>query len=305
MAVGTCLRHHALLYDSPDDFVAAMAPFAREGLEGDNPVFVATAAANVVALREELGDDAERVDLNDTTEWQAHPYGRLQAFRALADGVRSGGTLYAMGEPVWRGSEAAIRQWARYESLINLALADAPMRFVCLYDAAGLPDRILDYALQTHPEQVRGTETVPTDRFVPPHEFRVGSPPTPGDGARELPLDAVADFRRALADYARSTGLRDDRVDELVMAANEVATNALLHGEAPRCARAWCEDGELVCQVVDGGSGLHDPLAGWVPPEDVGNGGWGLPIARQLCDVVDIAPTPPGTIVSLHLSLEA
>jgi anti-sigma regulatory factor (Ser/Thr protein kinase) len=209
-----------------------------------------------------------------------------------------------MGEPVWSGSSAVVRQWARYESIINLALADAPMRFICLYDSAALPDEILKYACATHPERVEHGGHVPCAGFVAPEEFLPGSPCEPPERASQLPLESTP-FRQLLAERARDAGVPELRIAELVLAANEIATNALTHGRPPFSAQVWREGGELVCQIADSGNGLAEPLAGWVPPPDGAIGGWGLPIARQLCDALEVVPSEAGTTVSLHLGLAA
>jgi anti-sigma regulatory factor (Ser/Thr protein kinase) len=297
------LSHRAFIYGSPSDFVAGMAPFARDGLEQGDTVFAAAHRPNIEALREELGDDAAEVQLHDTAQWCVRPYERLQAFRALVGELPPGTTLRAMGEPVWVGSEAVLRQWARYESIINLALAGAPMEFVCLYDGAALPDEILAHALHTHPEQVpAGGGTIPCETFVEPAQFFPGPAASQPRGLSRLPLDGPA-LRRSVAAQAVGAGMSQERAEEFVLSAYEVTTNALVHGADPMRAYVWAQDGELIFRISDSGPGLRDPLAGWLPPEDLSGGGWGLPIARQLCDAVEIAAGPAGTTVSLHRSI--
>lgn len=301
------LAHQAFLYGSPDEFVTAMAPFARAGLERGDVVFAATKGANVAALREELGEDAEHVQLEDTTAWMVRPYERLQAFKQMVAGLEPGQSLSAMAEPVWVGTPAVIRQWARYESIVNLALADAPMRYVCLYDRATLPADILRYAIQTHPERVEGPgDTIPCEHFVPPGEFVAGTPTSRADDALEVALD-LPGLRRLLADYGSDLGEPEGRIDELVLAASEVATNALRHaGRDGSEVGIWSDDDEIVCQIRDNGDWRSDPLAGWVPPEAGSASGWGLPIARQLCDAVEIVHAEGGgTTVSLHFARSA
>jgi anti-sigma regulatory factor (Ser/Thr protein kinase) len=299
---GSDFLHQAFLYGSTDDFVETMASFMREGLERGDPVFVATKGSNVEALTEELGDDRERVELHDTTEWCTRPYERLQAFKRLVAALPPGRVLRAAGEPVWAGSDAVIRQWARYESIINLALAESPMRFICLYDGAGLPDRILDYAVCTHPERVENGSSISCSTFVSPEEFLPGAPPVPPASAWDLTLETAA-FRKAVAVHARAAGLPRNRTDDFVLATHEVATNALMHGRPPVEAHLWADDGELICQIADAGHWKANPLAGWLPRTPPALGGWGLPIARQLCDAVEITPRETGTIVSLYVSL--
>ena len=45
-----------------------------------------------------------------------------------------------IGEPPWAiGHEAQVRDWARHESVINVAFADRQVTFICPYDAQALP----------------------------------------------------------------------------------------------------------------------------------------------------------------------
>jgi anti-sigma regulatory factor (Ser/Thr protein kinase) len=296
------LCHQALLYGSPEEFVRAMAPFVRDGLARGDRVFAATKPSNIEALREELGEDADRAEMHDTAGWETRPYGRLQAFKRLAEEVPAGGVLHAMGEPVWEGTAATVRQWARYESIINAALAKAPMRFVCLYDSAALPDRILEYAVTTHPERVVGDEAVACLDFVRPGDFTPGPPPEPPGSSEKLPL-AGAEFRRMVRDRALAAGLEGERVEGFVLAAHELAVNATVHGRPPAWAQIWATGDEMICQVMDAGAGIADPLAGWLPAPVSESGGLGLPIARQLGDALEVGRRNGTTVVSLHFSL--
>jgi anti-sigma regulatory factor (Ser/Thr protein kinase) len=298
------LAHEVFLYESPEDFVAVMAPFLREGLERGDKLFAATKPRNIDALREELGPGAKAVQLEDTAEWCSRPYERLHAFKRLVAELPPGGVLRALGEPVWSDSAAVRRQWARYESIINVALADAPMRFVCLYDRTRVPSEVLDYAERTHPARLEHSGSSECSAFEPPERFLPGRPEaTPGD-ALELPLHGPL-FRRGVVDVALEQGLAPDRVDDFVLAAHELMTNALRHGAAPVDARIWSNGEELVCRVSDAGPGVREPLAGWLPPPSTEpQGGWGLPIARQLADALEITSDGGGTTASVHALLE-
>jgi anti-sigma regulatory factor (Ser/Thr protein kinase) len=296
------LAHEAFLYGSVDEFVGAMAPLVRAGLARGDKVFAAAKGSSAAALREELGDDAGRMELHDTAEWMTSPYDRLQAFRRMADGLAPGQTLTAMGEPVWDGSAAVVRQWARYESVVNLALAYAPMEFVCLYDASALPDGILDYAVRTHPHRIDDGRAAPCAGFEPPAEFVLAASGAAPADARPIPLDG-AELRAFVYSEAVRAGMAPERAEELVLATSEALTNACIHGDPPLRALLWTEDGEMVCRIADSGPGIADPLAGWLPPARPNRGGWGLPIARQLCDALELARNENGTTVSLHVAL--
>jgi anti-sigma regulatory factor (Ser/Thr protein kinase) len=94
-------------------------------------------------------------------------------------------------------------------------------------------------------------------------------------------------------------------VEELALAVSEVVTNALVHGEGPRHVWSYTAGGRFFCRLEDAGPGLRDPLAGYLPPDPTKLGGRGLWLARQLCDVVEVASDEAGTIVSLQVRLPA
>jgi anti-sigma regulatory factor (Ser/Thr protein kinase) len=302
------LVHQGFIYRSTDDFVATLAPFAREGLERGDVVFAGAGREQLDALREELGDDARHVELHDTEVWEPRPFDRLLAVKRMVDALPPGATLRAMGEPVWTGSPAVQREWARCESVINVALARAPLRFICLYDGSTLPERLLDHGRHTHSELLEGGVACPCTAFVAPEDYVPALVPdfrdTPSN-ATDVPCDGDQHlFRARLSAMARDEGLGADRVQQLVLAASEVATNALVHGERPVRAQVWTTGGEIVCEVADAGAGIADPLVGWRVPHPAVPGGWGLPMTRQLCDAVEIGTDDGGTRVRLHMAME-
>lgn len=305
---GGGLVHDACVYGSPEALVAVLAPPIREGLLRGDPVLVATKRANVEALREELGPDAARIDLNDTSEWYPSPARRLDAVARAAAQVPPGGALRAFGEPVWGDSTGANREWARYESAINVALAATPLAFVCLYDAAALPDDVLELAGRTHPRLVDGTATRRSGSFVDPAGFPDELPPySPLADAFELPLADAAGLRELRAwvgSRAAGAGVARDAVADLALAASEIATNALRHGRLPVTARLGVAGSDLVLELVDAGPGVGDPLAGWQGPGSA-EGGWGVPLARRLCDGVELVAPRDGrpATVALHVAL--
>jgi anti-sigma regulatory factor (Ser/Thr protein kinase) len=112
-------------------------------------------------------------------------------------------------------------------------------------------------------------------------------------------------FRGLLAGLARRWGMRADRADELVLAANEVVTNAVVHGEPPIAARCWVADGDFVCEISDGGPGVGDPDAGWALPQPGAQEGWGLALARRICDALEIVSGREGSRVRLYVGLDS
>lgn len=309
--VGARLAHQAFLYDGAEQFAEAMAPLVRAGTERGDKVLVAAKRASTEALREALGADGAGVELHDTLEWHPRPVHRLMAVQRTLAALPPDSSLLALGEPVWTGSEASRREWARYESTINVALADAPLRFICLYDRSELPASILGHGLGTHPEVVEGSVACPCATYEPPADFvrelDAGGRAVPGRDRYDIPF--VGDhhaFRGALAGLAVECGMSADRAEELVLAANEVVTNAVIHGTPPIVARCWVADGDFVCEVSDAGPGVADPFAGWTLPPPGAPGGWGLAVARRICDALEVAGSHgDGSRVRLYVALDS
>jgi anti-sigma regulatory factor (Ser/Thr protein kinase) len=123
---------------------------------------------------------------------------------------------------------------------------------------------------------------------------------SPVGSARSLDLaSGLIDTRELVRSAAAEAALPPERVAEAVLAAHEVAMNALTHGRGHGAVRIWTAGDELVCEVEDHGPGLVDPFTGTVPPDAFGTRGRGLWIARQLSDRLEIDSGPLGTRVRL------
>jgi anti-sigma regulatory factor (Ser/Thr protein kinase) len=72
-----------------------------------------------------------------------------------------------------------------------------------------------------------------------------------------------------------------------VLAVNELAMNSVRHGGGRGTLRVWQEQDVLSCEVSDSGR-LDDPLAGRQRPSNAQIGGYGLWLANQVCDVVQL-----------------
>ena len=102
--------------------------------------------------------------------------------------------------------------------------------------------------------------------------------------------------------HAAAAGLNPDRTADLVLAVDEVASNSLRHGGGRGTLRIWREQGALVCEVRDAGR-FEDPLAGRERPALDRDGGRGLWMVNQLCDLVQLRSFPSGAVVRLHVYL--
>lgn len=129
-------------------------------------------------------------------------------------------------------------------------------------------------------------------------------PPEPPRQARHISqFTTLKEARRFLAQEADRSGLIERRIEDFLIAANEVITNALVHGDGVVDIAVWTEEDRLICQVDDKGGSFDDLMAGYRPPRGEVTEGRGLWVARQLVDLVQIGPGRRGTRVRLQLKL--
>ena len=138
------------------------------------------------------------------------------------------------------------------------------------------------------------------DAIAAPFADELGDPPV---RAEELVFDgdSLAEVRELVARWAEKAGLVGPRAENLVLAANEIATNSIRHGGGSGVLRMWTEDGVLLCQIEDRGR-IEMPLAGRLQPVLDKPGGRGLWLANQLCDLVQVRTFEDGNVVRIHLA---
>ena len=296
--------HSALIYGSDDAFMDVALPFVERGMAAGEPTLVAVQPANVENLRGALGGEPEGVTLLSVDEWYESSARSREKFARWVEERSDAGRVRLMGEAArarligeapWAvGYDAQIRDWARHESVTNVAFEDTPVSFMCPYDARVLPPEVIKYARHTHPVIDGPDGPAPSDAYEDPHDFcrRLNSDVRKPEGEPSALLDFnLADLRtvrRLVTAMAVDSGLPGSRADELALAVNEIASNAVVHGQPPATLRIWRGDGELICEVSDDGDGIKDVLAGQLTPPKEGIGGRGIWLTRMLCDAVEI-----------------
>jgi anti-sigma regulatory factor (Ser/Thr protein kinase) len=180
-----------------------------------------------------------------------------------------------------------------------------PVSFMCPYDSRVLPDEIVEYARQTHPKIADRDGVTSSDVYEEPREFcrrlntHVERPEGDPMEVLDFNLADLRKMRRMVTSSAVSSGLSGSRADELALAVNEIASNAVVHGRLPATLRIWDGKDRFICEVTDAGDGINDALAGQLTPPPTGIGGRGIWLARMLCDAVEIR-NGAGCTVSIH-----
>ena len=110
----------------------------------------------------------------------------------------------------------------------------------------------------------------------------------------------VTQLRHAATACAYGAGLRGQRLDDFVLAVNELTTNAVRHGGGRGVLRMWRQAESLVCEVSDQGDGISSrPLGDHRRPAPETVGGWGLWLVRELSDTMDVTSDRGGTVVRI------
>jgi len=303
----TAFEHDAVFYRDEMEFVELVGGFVRAGIAGGEAVVVVEPRPRLELLRDALGRDAADVRWFDMAEVGANP-GRIIPVWAevVAQATAAGRALRGVGEPAFLGRRPAeFVECEVHEALIDSAFTPgAPWRLLCPYDRR-LPSAVQAGALRTHatwwdaagggsgpdyrpPGDGIDLATLPACAPLPP--------PTEVVLRGEFGLRDVPAVRRTVKQYARSCRLPADQVEDLELAATELASNCIRHGGGSGSLAMWREPGAAIVEFTCEGR-LTDPLAGRRVPDPLADGGMGLYLVQQLCNLVQVRTGPTGTTV--------
>lgn len=299
-------EHEALFYRGDDDFLAGLLPFVRDGLARDESVVVAEPRPRLELLRDALGDDASAVQFLDMAEIGGNPARIIGVWATTLDEhTRAGRQLRGVGEPAFSGRRPAeFVECELHELLLNAAFDAGPAwRLLCPYDEDRLPRSVLRGALHTHPIRSTSSDRVTSDAYAADGvaDAFAASLPRPTEGVLRGsfgPTDVPA-TRRTVAQYARRCGLHEEQVEALELAASELATNSVRHGGGTGTLAMWLEPDAAVIEFSDTGH-VADPLTGRFLPPLAAEGGRGVYLVNQLCDLVQLRSSERGTTVRIR-----
>ena len=299
-------RHEALFYRGDEEFLEGTVPLVRDTIEADAAVLVAIPRSRASVMRDALGADRDRVAFADMEQLGRNPGRIIGAWRDFMR-THAGGHAapLGIGEPIWPERTAAeLVECHRHETLLNLAFSpEVPWTLLCPYDAERLPDDVLEAARRNHPRVLERGEWTRSDSYAKTIPGPSPLPP-PAVEPAELrfaygDLSVVRDF---VARTATHEGIDPQRISDLVLAVDELATNSLRYARGEGVLRTWRENGALLVEVADDGH-IADPLAGRDCPPPSEASGRGLYLVNQLCDLVQLRSSPDGSVVRIHMHL--
>jgi len=294
-------RHEALIYRDRDEYLAGTVPFLRAGVEAGEPALVAVSRQNTALLEAELGD-AGAVRFADMESLGRNPARIIPFMQDFLD-EHGGVPARAVSEPLWPGrAPAEVEECQRHDSLLNAAFAAAPeWSLLCPYDASALDDEVLEAVSRSHGAVSHDGVSEPSADYELAADHFAGELPDRPPGIAGFPFERpdLAEVRRRVEEAAESVGVPSLDVAAVVVAASELAANSVAHGGGAGMLRIWTEPGALLIEIQDGGW-IVDPLVGRLRPTMTQEGGRGLWMANQLCDLVQIRSGEDGTVVRLQ-----
>lgn len=301
-------RHEAMLYAGREDFIQQTLPFIRDAVRAHEPILVVVDQSKIEQLRRSLGAEAAKVRFEDMAQIGRNPARIIPVWRAFVE--EGGPGMRGVGEPIWAGrSSDELVECERHEALLNLAFASPPasLRLICPYDTGSLPTSVIEEARRNHPivtnrgDSRRSESYKELDVIARPFDAPL---PQPAGIPAEMRFDEdhLHALRMFVKAQALERGVVSARVPDVILAVHETATNSIRYGGGGGILRTWSQDGKMICEVHDHGF-IGQPLAGRVTPDPTEPGGFGLWLANQFCDLVQVRTSTDGSTVRLHIGI--
>lgn len=294
--------HDLLLYRGPADLVQRIAPVIAAARREGAAVVVAVPTDMVHEVAPLLGADGSEAVI-PVDEVGRNPSRMLEVWLDVLERTRrTHRGLYGFCQHIWPGRPPAeVDECWIVESLCALGVTDtAGLRMHCLFDEGALDAATIAKAREVHARRHLSDD----ERARVLTSLLAGELPAVPDEALVHPisLGLLAELRDAVRDTARDVGLGAQQVDDLVLAAHEIAANSVRHGGGTGFLSLWTDATSLWCEVADHGR-LDDPMVGRRRPPEHDLGGRGVWIAHQVCDLVQVRSSEAGTRVRVRMAL--
>lgn len=303
----TCFAHAAALYGSDEQLRDLLLPYLDEALRRGEHVLLVIARTAERVLRDAMGEAASRVQW-DGLDLPDDRLGRM--FVAVGDYLaqqhRAGMPTRVIGEPGSNISPDRLSQYLRYVSMASEVYAPYGSPMLFLWDERRYSPEVLVHVRAVHPQLLGHGGTIVNPEYRVPVDYLTANttppPETPADVDLDVHLDSagdLAELRRRLRSWGAAE-LAEGDTDDMVIAVDEIATNALEHGQPPARVRGWSTADAVFVRVDDRGRGGIPPTNGYARPSTHARRGRGIWMARHLADVLTTHNGPGGTTVALQ-----
>ncbi|MDQ2791730.1 MAG: hypothetical protein DLM60_20315 [Pseudonocardiales bacterium] len=305
--------HVAALYASDEQLRDLLLPYLADGLRRHENILAVISDGARQVLHDALGDAADRV------QWGGCgvSYDRLgQMFEGfagyLAQQRRAGVPTRVIGEFDSDSSPDRVSQYLRYESMANEVYAPHGYPVVCLWDQRRHPTDVLARVRAVHPQLLDASGPITNAEYRMPIDYLAQGQDPPAAAPADIDLvvqldssDDLGALRRRLRSWSATCGLGVQDTDDIVIAVDEIATNALEHGRPPARVRGWTTPAALFVRVDDHGRTSIPATTGYHRPGTDARRGRGIWIARHLADVLTTHTDPTGTTVAMRFTRSA
>ena len=277
--------------------------FLGPALDREEPVLIAAQSDTLSRFRTGFIGNRTHIDLAPMEAVGRNPGRLISIWSDFLDSHGAAGrAVWGIGEPIYAGrDEAEIEESGLYEQLLNGAFNEPEFTLYlgCPFDTASLPESVLDDLTGSHPFIGSGATSRTNEDFLADgHPERPISPALIDDD-EFVPFskEGLSAMRKRLAEAARRFGVEEDRIPDLVLAVNEIATNSIKYTGSGSLG-VWQAGGSVVCEVRDSGF-IDDRLIGLRRPKVTEERGRGVWFAHQVSDLIQLRSSPSGTTVRI------
>ena len=296
-------RHQGLPYESNESLLGQVTGFLGPALDREEPVLIAAQSDRLSGFRTAFIGSRTHIDLAPMEEVGRNPGRLISIWSDFLDRHGAAGrTVWGIGEPIYAGrDEAEIEESEVYEQLLNGAFTEPEFNIYlgCPFDTASLPQNVLDDLTGSHPFIGSGVDSRANEDFLDNGrpERQLSPALIDNDEFVHFTKEGLGAMRKQLAEDARRFGVEEERIPDLVLAVNEIATNSIRYAGSGSLGM-WQAGERVICEVRDMGF-IEDQLIGLRRPKLTEERGRGIWFAHQLSDLIQMRSKPSGTTVRI------
>ena len=290
--------HYGVPVTHLGEFVDLVVPPITECFRRSEPVIAIVSRDVEDQLRERLGEAGGAVSFHSPHVMLAGPVQTTirNLARVTNELIAAGPTTIVSHYQPW----TSVYEEALRESLANIVFASTPLTLFC-----GCPETFHGPATEVfhrgHPAFWSHPGALDNPGYCDPTALLSDYPAPPPEPLRnpdqQLDFDRndLRTLRRFVVHHGISHGLDGADALQLAVAANEVATNSIMHGAGRGRLAVWRNPDQLIWEVRDSGQLNSAQFLGMVAPGPGDHRGRGLWLARQIVDDLYIWHDQAGT----------